>query len=362
MSDIQEVIRRLHDAPHQGVLAVSGAGSQAVAWLLGVSGASRTILEVVVPYGRLSMIDLVGFEPDQFVSQQTALNMAEACYRRAVRLREGDAPVVGLACTATIATDRPKRGEHRAFIATWDELGWASSSLRLEKGHRDRAGEEELVSRLVVAALCQASGIEPGLDFDFTEADDLVSQQEDHPAPLQRLLNGEVGSVVVGLDGDMQPDQPLRATLLPGSFNPLHHGHLGLAQAAAAMSGNEVVFELSITNVDKPPLDAGEVAKRLDQFQGKSRVVLTRAETFRIGCIGALGEGDASDLRGPCVSGIPAECPGIDAESEVPKLTGSRCRRPGIVAPQAAQPGPRSPAATEACVHLDEGAQDLPGR
>ena len=305
MSDIQEVIRRLHDAPHQGVLAVSGAGSQAVAWLLGVSGASRTILEVVVPYGRLSMIDLVGFEPDQFVSQQTALNMAEACYRRAVRLREGDAPVVGLACTATIATDRPKRGEHRAFIATWDELGWASSSLRLEKGHRDRAGEEELVSRLVVAALCQASGIEPGLDFDFTEADDLVSQQEDHPAPLQRLLNGEVGSVVVGLDGDMQPDQPLRATLLPGSFNPLHHGHLGLAQAAAAMSGNEVVFELSITNVDKPPLDAGEVAKRLDQFQGKSRVVLTRAETYQKkarlfpGCAFAIGWDTAIRLVAP---------------------------------------------------------------
>jgi len=295
MSDIEEVIRRLHDAPHQGVLAVSGAGSQAVAWLLGVAGASRTILEVVVPYGRLSMIDLVGFEPDQFVSQQTALNMAQACYRRAVKLREADVPVVGLACTATIATDRPKRGEHRAYIATWDELGWASSSLRLDKGRRDRAGEEELVSRLVVAALSQASGIEPGLDLDLTDADDLVTRLEDHPAPLQRLLNEEVGSVVVGLDGNMQPEQPLRATLLPGSFNPLHHGHLGLAQAAAAISGNEVVFELSVTNVDKPPLDAGEVAKRLAQFQGKSRVVLTRAETYQKkarlfpGCVFAIG-------------------------------------------------------------------------
>ena len=35
-----------------------------------------------------------------------------------------------------------------------------------------------------------------------------------------------------------------------------------------------------MTNVDKPPLAAGEVHRRLDQFQGIGTVVLTRAETF----------------------------------------------------------------------------------
>ena len=72
MSATEELIQKIHDAPHLGVLAVSGAGSQAAAWILGVGGASRTILEVVVPYGRLSMINLVGFEPAQFVSEETA--------------------------------------------------------------------------------------------------------------------------------------------------------------------------------------------------------------------------------------------------------------------------------------------------
>jgi len=138
MSKTQALIQKIHDAPHRGVLAVAGAGSQAVAWLLGVAGASRTLLEVVVPYGRLSMIDLVGFEPEQFVSEATALDMAKAAYMRAERLREADFPAVGLGCTATIATDRPKRGEHRAFVATWDHGGWNSYSLRLTKGHRDR--------------------------------------------------------------------------------------------------------------------------------------------------------------------------------------------------------------------------------
>ena len=157
MKALHQVILQIHDAPHQGVLAVSGAGTQAVAWLLGVAGASRTILEVVVPYSRRSMIDWAGSEPEQFVSQETALIMAKAAYRRALELQEDGSPVVGLACTAAIASDRPKRGQHRAYVATWDDAGWTSYSLQLAKGHRDRAGEEELVSKLVVRAL--AAGV-----------------------------------------------------------------------------------------------------------------------------------------------------------------------------------------------------------
>ena len=34
--------------------------------------------------------------------------------------------------------------------------------------------------------------------------------------------------------------------IVSGSFNPLHDGHLGLAVAAARLTGRDVVFELSI--------------------------------------------------------------------------------------------------------------------
>ena len=77
MEEIRPYIQQLHDAPHKTVLAVSGAGTQAVAWLLGVSGASRTILEVVVPYGRVAMQDFLGFEPEQSASADTAIQLAK---------------------------------------------------------------------------------------------------------------------------------------------------------------------------------------------------------------------------------------------------------------------------------------------
>src|SRR4051812_18082866 len=70
------------------------------------------------------------------------------------------------------------------------------------------------------------------------------------------------------------------AALLPGSFNPVHAGHWGLAEVAADVVGLPVAFELSIANVDKPDLDPAETARRVGQFVGRSPVWVTRAPRF----------------------------------------------------------------------------------
>jgi hypothetical protein len=280
MKDIISLIEKIHATPHKAVIVVAGAGTQGLAWLLGVPGASRTVLEALVPYGNLSMIDFLGHEPAQFVSPQTARDLAKAAYRRGMRLREDDSPVVGLACTATIATDRPKRGDHRCSVAAWDEAGVVQYDLILDKGKRDRTGEEEVVSRLVIHALAQSFGIETGLPLGLRESEQPEFQTLSHPTPIQRLLSGEASSVTVYPDGHMAVDEPLQGAILPGSFSPLHHGHEQLARVASEILGAEVVYELSVVNVDKPPLEETEIRKRVGQFAGRGRVVLTRAETF----------------------------------------------------------------------------------
>ena len=58
------------------------AGAQAIADLLVVPGASRTLLEAAVPYSQAAMVAWLGGRPDQFCSSTTARAMAVAALVR----------------------------------------------------------------------------------------------------------------------------------------------------------------------------------------------------------------------------------------------------------------------------------------
>ena len=86
-------------------------------------------------------------------------------------------------------------------------------------------------------------------------------------------------AVCVEPGGAARTDPPPLA-LMPGSFNPLHHGHTSLARAAATRLCVDVHFELSVVNADKPELPREEVERRVGQFAGVGAVWVTRAATF----------------------------------------------------------------------------------
>jgi hypothetical protein len=88
-------------------------------------------------------------------------------------------------------------------------------------------------------------------------------------------------AVCVEPDGSVRVADLRPAAILPGSFNPLHEGHRRLAEVATRRLGRPVAFELSVLNVDKPPLDEDEVRRRVDQFIGVGPLYLTRAPEFQ---------------------------------------------------------------------------------
>ncbi len=98
--------------------------------------------------------------------------------------------------------------------------------------------------------------------------------------PIDRLLAGELDRVTVQPDGQMMLSAPQPSVLFPGSFNPMHEGHVLLARVAEELTQQPLAFEISVTNVDKPPLAGETVRRRLAQFAWKSPVELTRAPTF----------------------------------------------------------------------------------
>ncbi|MEN9937957.1 MAG: hypothetical protein RLZZ387_4536 [Chloroflexota bacterium] len=277
---IQAYIGNIHAAPQRLVFEFAGAGSLGLFWLHSVGGSSRTVLEATDRYSPPSLIDLVGETPEQFVSEDTARDMAARAYRRAMRLADGAVPCLGVACTATIATDRAKRGEHRVWLAVQDTHEARAYGLTLVKGARDRLGEETVVSQLLLRALLRACGLPD--DSPLALLPEEVVEETLRPAqdPLALLLAGAARTVTVEADGDMLAGAPVRGGLLSGSFNPLHAGHERLAQVAAVILGQPVAFELPVVNADKPALGYAELDRRLDQFRGRFALVLSRAPLF----------------------------------------------------------------------------------
>lgn len=280
----QQLISTVQASGRKAVLAITGGGSGAIGELLRVPGGSRLLVEAQVPYDTEALAAFLGFAPAQASSAATAIAMARASRTRAARLVPG-ADVVGLGATAALVSDRPRRGEHRYHLAYANAAGVAHCTAVLAKGRRDRAGEEDLVSRSIILWLAQACGVAAPSPRDLLEADEKYAEMAVGPDDasldeVARLLAGDVDRVTALPDGQLVLTAPPPAMLLPGSFNPIHAGHLSLARVAEEIRQVPLVYEISVTNVDKPPLAGETVRQRLTQFAWKSPVELTRAPTF----------------------------------------------------------------------------------
>jgi hypothetical protein len=277
----QQLISALHASGRKAALAITGGGSGAVAELLRVPGGSRLLIEAQIPYDALALATFLGFAPAQACSSDTAIAMARSVRARIARLVPAGTDLVGLGATAALVSDHPRKGEHRFHIAFANSARIAHCTGVMAKGRRDRAAEEDLVSRAIVLWLAYACGIAAPSPRSLLDADEYYAEAVINTIDaIDQLLAGEIDRVTAQPDGQMMLSAPRPLMLLPGSFNPLHEGHVLLARVAEELRQQRLAFEISVTNVDKPPLAGKTVRCRLAQFAWKSPVELTRAPTF----------------------------------------------------------------------------------
>src|SRR6516165_318356 len=163
---IRHLIESIHQASYKCVLALTGGATSAAAQLLSVPGGSRTVLEVIVPYGSSALENFLGRQPEHYCSADISREMARQAYERGCWLAPAEA-IVGLGCTASLASDRPKRGDHR-FHVSWHRADFEGTwSLTLTKGARDREGEEKLLSAAILNMLAHAFDVSEQLDLSL---------------------------------------------------------------------------------------------------------------------------------------------------------------------------------------------------
>jgi nicotinamide mononucleotide (NMN) deamidase PncC len=289
----QEVARAIHDSGRQMVIAVTGGGSGALGALLQTSGASRSILEAVVPYSFAALVDWIGGKPDQACSEATARAMAMAAFMRARELA-ADVDVeklIGIGCTASLATDRPKRGERRIHVAFQTADRTESYALLLADERPTRQQDEQVATNLLLWVIARACDIEASALYDRLP----TGSRQEHFTVAQRKVGEQLSGLLLGrfpylalnpvcVVGDPNEAVVEPTAILSGAFNPLHSGHRRMAAIAEDVLQRPVAWELSIANVDKPPLDYITLLERVDALQAEKEgrvIAVTRSPTFR---------------------------------------------------------------------------------
>lgn len=250
--------RHLHNTPWQGVFYLAGGGTSLIGEMLGTPGASRTVMDVRIPYASAAMTELLGAVPEQACSEATARAMAMSAFQKAQALGAGQP--FGFACTASLATDRAKKGEHRAHAAIQTPTDTYTAFWTFTG---DRTEEEEALSEALWAKLGQV------LDIPGVEGTVEITHTAGKPGWQALILGDSLAEASAAHDGRL---------LLPGAFNPLHEGHREMISIAEDITGLKGAYELSVANVDKPFLDYREIERRLAQFD--RAVWLTRLPTF----------------------------------------------------------------------------------
>lgn len=242
-------------------VAATGAGAGLQQKLWSIPGCSSFLAGATFPYANEETDAFLGFKPERYASNETAMDLAMAAYMRAVR-PDPSIESVGLGLTASVASTRERRGDHRIHIAVMTKDRVLLRETKLTKGvgeiQRFNDGNEADFSGL--NALLVATGIveNDGLDFDVTEQS------------RQRFFLHSFFE----LTGKRKPAEALRwdkrqFALFPGSFNPPHEGHFGIA----ASHIGRTVFSLTVDSPHKPPLTLSDMLRRAKLLDGHDRLL-----------------------------------------------------------------------------------------
>ena len=288
---IEDLARRINaTSDTKGVVYIAGGGTEVFPILLAQGGGSATLLSARIPYDPNDFRAVLGYDPGRLVDRRAARGLAMAAFRHALTIRGELEPeqVFGLGATSKLSRgDEERVGRSHEIHAAIQTASWTMvQSVVLPEG-TDRAWEERINALVLLNLLAAAKGVAASVPLEHqgrAVPPEAISDLGTGGAPaVVDLLVGRSRWVTCNLSNGLriEPGGDLPRLLLPGSFRPLHRGHLAMAEAASRLIRLPCGFEISLFHPEKPPLDFLALQSRMRGFDEVGGCLyLTNAPTF----------------------------------------------------------------------------------
>lgn len=245
-------------APVKYVATITGGGTGAISNILKRGGASSWFVEGNIPYSKESLVDFLGAEPEKYVSEETANQMALKSYLRAIQLGVAPQEAAGLGATAVLGKIEAEREgrKHFAYVSIQRYRSITSLKIPIER-FATRQDEEDYLAN-------EIDKIMTGGPINIMERGHKVVS--DYVNYMNLLLTDKRDYTLLTTDGIAKLKNSNlgtgRVAVYSGSFNPFHDGHAEVIRKAQDKYNN-IWLELSIKNVDKPEINLASLDDRL---------------------------------------------------------------------------------------------------
>lgn len=264
-------------------LSGSGAGFGFMHYLWSVPGISKVLSHCYVNYSMTSTFDHLGFKPDSVCCADTALELAMRAFYTAYEF--GEVPTIGLGITASVASTREHRGEHRIFVSAFGAGHIRTYYVRLRKGVGEEVRAKDglvcdlLLTKALFAALKNSSWARvPEADVVFPDNVEAIEISETSDIALGLLLEHPYfrGDGTRATFKEMVEEVgPGGAGLYPGAFYPPHFGHFGIEKAFEQATHLPTIFTIDAGAPHKSPLSVVDLVRRAKLLRGH-RLLVTK--------------------------------------------------------------------------------------
>lgn len=283
----RKFIQKINASNYKFIIAVTGGGTAAIGELLKYGGGSSTLIEAIVPYSPQSLQNFIGTKPEKYVSSKTARLMAMASFQKAIKLNHvKNIFGIGVTCSLKKKDERLNR-KHEIYIAVQTSQYTSVYNLLLTID-RKRQLEEKIVSELIlriIGHVCLQQDCFKNMNLLTTDEKITVINASSLPN-MEKLLLQDNHIFYSVLSKFNKNNIQQSNIIFSGSFDPCHKNHVQMATIASNKFNMQVIFEISIKNVDKPPIDYISLEERINSIKNNINevvlkdIVITNAPLF----------------------------------------------------------------------------------